>query len=585
MPGLTIGWEYLTGYAVATDPSSRERAEWPPHPGRVFMALAAAWFETGEDADEGEALRWLETLGDPELHIPSIEQVAERSSVTVYVPVNDKVGPSAATLQAVPAMTRSKQPRTFPRVYVGNAYCFMHWPEAADEDRYRDALDRLCGKVTRIGHSSSLVRMWVAEDVEEDRVGGTDRWERAETMATVHCRTFSAGMLDTLPQQTQIPRIESFAELMWRIEDAQKVVRDAKVGGDAAAKKAANKDLKQARQAYEEKFGEKFKTSASPPPRLRPKLGLWSGYRRADDVNVKSGAGATHFDTDVLVLTRVEGPQLPVVSTLPVTRALRGAIIKHCPQPAPQWVSGHQANGSVCDDDAGHLACIPLPFVGHEHADGHLLGVGLVFPRSVDRRERGRAAGPLLMNSDGRPREVVLKLGRLGVWKLRKRDWTEWRDALKPETWTAHPSGAMTWASATPVVLDRFPKSDRVKDRAGWIAEVADIVRNACTRIGLPEPTGIDIDTTCWHRGGARAVNKRRPLRGDHVTKGDGTVLGDGFPFYPAKGTNASRPQVHVWLEFAHPIVGPLLLGAGRYLGYGVCKPVNVPQETDRWVD
>jgi len=53
MPGLTIGWQYLTGYAVATDPSSRDRAEWPPHPARVFMALAAAWFETGEDPDEG----------------------------------------------------------------------------------------------------------------------------------------------------------------------------------------------------------------------------------------------------------------------------------------------------------------------------------------------------------------------------------------------------------------------------------------------------------------------------------------------------------------------------------------------------
>ena len=67
MPGLTIGWEYLTGYCVATDPASRQRAEWPPHPGRVFMALAAAWFETGEDADEGNALRWLENLGDPEM--------------------------------------------------------------------------------------------------------------------------------------------------------------------------------------------------------------------------------------------------------------------------------------------------------------------------------------------------------------------------------------------------------------------------------------------------------------------------------------------------------------------------------------
>ncbi len=70
MPGLTIGWEYLTGYYVATNSAKRDRAEWPPHPGRVFMALAAAWFETGEDADEGHALRWLESLDDPQLLLP-----------------------------------------------------------------------------------------------------------------------------------------------------------------------------------------------------------------------------------------------------------------------------------------------------------------------------------------------------------------------------------------------------------------------------------------------------------------------------------------------------------------------------------
>ena len=121
MASLAIAWEYLTGYAVATDSSTRDRAEWPPHPARVFMALAAAWFETepaatgGEDrddwTDEGVALRWLETLGDPEMLLPEVEPCYERSKVTCYVPVNDKAGPSAATLQSCPAITRSKQPR------------------------------------------------------------------------------------------------------------------------------------------------------------------------------------------------------------------------------------------------------------------------------------------------------------------------------------------------------------------------------------------------------------------------------------------------------------------------------------------
>ena len=165
---------------------------------------------------------------------------------------------------------------------------------------------------------------------------------------------------------------------------------------------------------------------------------------------------------------------------------------------------------------------------------------------------------------------------------VQKRDWSERRSALQPETWTAHPLGATTWASITPVVLDRFPKVNRVKDRAGWTDEVAAIIAEACRRIGLPEPLGIDIDTTCWQLGSPRAVGKRRRLRGQNGTDGGDAAMGDGFPFYPPKGTNTPRPQVHVRLQFAEPVVAPLLLGAGRYLGYGVCKPLNTRGGTGR---
>ncbi|MGZ8975757.1 type I-G CRISPR-associated protein Csb2, partial [Methylomagnum sp.] len=58
---FALALRYLNGWAMAAaDGARKERAEWPPHPDRVFMALAAAWFETGQAADEGAALRWLE---------------------------------------------------------------------------------------------------------------------------------------------------------------------------------------------------------------------------------------------------------------------------------------------------------------------------------------------------------------------------------------------------------------------------------------------------------------------------------------------------------------------------------------------
>jgi CRISPR-associated protein Csb2 len=577
MPSLTIGWEYLTGYAVATDPSSRDRVEWPPHPGRVFMALAAAWFETEplvDDGDarkaweaEGDSLRWVETLGDPELHLPRVEPQFERSNVTVYVPVNDKTGPSTATLQSAPALTRSKQARSFPRVWVGHGPCSMQWPHAggAELDKHVAALDRLCRKVTRVGHSSSLVRMWAGEiDLRAD--GSGDTWIADDTQGEHHCRVVTKGMLDELPSQTNIPRIVQFAEMDTRIRSSTGQMQ------------------KQAKAEFEEQLGEKWKSSASPPPLLRPKLGISKGYRRTGTGETEGAKQHSLFDTDVLVLTHVAGPRLPVVSTLVVTRALRNTIMSESGvQPVPAWVSGHEPNGEPLRSDGdGHLAIIPLPFVGREHADGHLLGVGLVFPRSVERRERGRVLGKLLLDVSGQPHKVELMLGRLGMWAIVKRDWTETRQALAPETWTGQPrtedgrGGADRWASVTPVVLDKFPKSDRLEDRPAWTQEVVEIVSAACVRIGLPAPVDIDIDTTSWHLGSPRATCKRRPLRG--ITDGSkdaGAAFGDGFPPFPARGTNAPRPQVHVWLRFAEPVVGPILLGAGRYLGYGLCKPLK----------
>ena len=65
---FAFGIRYLNGWSMAAaDGAKKERPEWPPHPDRVFMALAAAWFETGEDAEEGHALRRLESLGPPDL--------------------------------------------------------------------------------------------------------------------------------------------------------------------------------------------------------------------------------------------------------------------------------------------------------------------------------------------------------------------------------------------------------------------------------------------------------------------------------------------------------------------------------------
>lgn len=564
MPGLTIGWEYLTGSCVATDPASRQRAEWPPHPGRVFMALAAAWFETGDDPDEGNALRWLERLNEPEMMLPAHDQVFPRDVVTAYVPVNDSAGPSAALLQSAPLITRSKQPRTFPSVWVGEAACFLHWPDAAASDisKHRPALERLCANVTRIGHSSSLVRMWLEEMARSSCQ--SDVWIPDKALADFQARRISEGTLQLLHRQFNRHGREEHDELSTQIAILE------------AAKKTKGKGAKERKAEIEQKISDlknRLKLVDNRDP-IRPKLGLWSGYRRRESSPI-IGSRHTDFDSDLLVLTKQSGPALPSVSTLAVTRALRGAVMKHSSvQPPPSWVSGHQQAGDPIRDGKQHLAIFPLPDVGHDHADGHLLGIALAFPGWLSRQERGQVLGPMLVNPSGDSRPVELQLGTLGTWTLSKRHWSEPRRGLKPESWSAHPEGARTWATVSPVVLDGFPKEDRSRDPSAWHDEVLAMLARGCQRIGLPEPVHIEIGTTSWHFGSPRAMQKCRPLRGHSEIARDSAALGDGFPPYPAKATTGIRPQFHVYLQFSEPVVGPIILGAGRFLGYGLCKPI-----------
>jgi CRISPR-associated protein Csb2 len=47
------------------------------------------------------------------------------------------------------------------------------------------------------------------------------------------------------------------------------------------------------------------------------------------------------------------------------------------------------------------------------------------------------------------------------------------------------------------------------------------------------------------------------------------------FMPYPANGTGLRRVCVHAELHFHAAVRGPLILGAGRYFGLGLCVPVR----------
>ena len=541
---LAIGIRYLRGYAVATDATNRDEAEWPPHPARAFMAMAAAHFETGGGPGEREALQWLEAQEAPALMVP---RHSERAPVEVYVPPNDYTLPTGnvdamkpravrAALNILPEARRNRQPRRFPTVYVGDEPVYCIWREATPDGDARDALAALCAKVTCLGHSSSLVQMWVADDAPDASLVPD------ATLAQMRLRCVSSGTLDYLAERFNgeaRSRAAALEEKIGLLSAEKKTIK----GKGARERKA------QIKGKIEELKQDLSMIDARPP--LRAAIGLTQGYRRADAPPPETIPN-TVFDDRVLVLVKGEGPELGLESTLQLTAALRGAVMVGCVQPPPEWVSGHTQDERP--SQSTHLAFVPLGFVGREHADGHVMGLALAFPRQVALEGRGRCLSRLLTDpSTGEPADIELRLGRLGVWTVAREERTRPPSTLQIESWTGP---ADTWATVTPIALDRFPKADRDKDRTGWLAEVGDIVAASCVNIGLPEPVEIDIDKTSWHVGAPRS-------RPDH----------GGFPLMRARPGKPARFQVHAWFRFAQPVRGPVILGAGRYLGYGFCKP------------
>lgn len=229
---------------------------------------------------------------------------------------------------------------------------------------------------------------------------------------------------------------------------------------------------------------------------------------------------------EMLVVRCEEGRAVPLSAAINLTGILRDAVLQKAGDNAPPVFHGH--------GDAPHIAYIPLPFVGRKYADGHVLGLAAVLPRGLPRADRRAVIATF--------GEVVeLKLGTLGEWHIQPVTQPTNVTTLDPETWS-RPS--RTWATVTPIVFDHFPR-----DRDGRRA--AEILADSCTRIGLPVPLGVDLS------GFSKFIGVP-PVRDFRLRRRD---------------SEPPRPATHAVLHFDRPVRGPVILGAGRFFGLGLCRP------------
>ncbi|MBM7867087.1 type I-U CRISPR-associated protein Cas5/Cas6 [Heliobacterium gestii] len=506
---FAIGIHYLNGWAAATNPSNWDRAEWPPHPDRLFMALVSAHFETGEESIERDSLLWLESLTYPAIHasgaverqmaVPgsSIRNFTGVRAVTKYVPVND-TPKKPERLKLLPEL-REKRGRTFPVVIPESPFVYFIWADAQPTEEIEAGLAQLCAKVAYLGHSTSLVQVWVEKAPPKPSLVPTKQ------RGDVRLRVFGEGRLGRLIH------------------------------------------------LYD-----------SGP--IRPSANLWCSYRQAVEEKETEYIASTAFDENIIILRKISGPLIGIESALTVCRFLRDTVLKLATQPIPEWLSGHGPDGSPSRHI--HAAFFPLPHVGFQYSDGHLIGLGIALPKSVDPEEVRQVLSSVFYDATWYPRKIQLVMGRLGEWNLVLDNLESRPTALQPWLWTG--SGTKqktdTWATVTPITLHRHLKltaeekallASEEEPRRTTIRQkmlnrkCEELIRQACRFVGIPEPVTIQLMKTSVFAGVPHI--KQYPL----LERRPGEQL----------------PHTHAILKFPCPVRGPLLLGAGLHRGYGLCRP------------
>jgi CRISPR-associated protein Csb2 len=489
------------------------------------MGLVDVLHRHGNMPEERMALEWLCAQGAPTIVVPRESEISRELMGGFFVPQN----PTEAT-----GITHRRKPRSFPRVRVDPDRITVQfsWASATIPGELEAAMAGLLSRLPRFGHSSSLCIAAMNEPVNADG-------ELLEPSS-------EAGS----------------SEMMLRVPYAG-LLRDAERAFDAQGRDGEIKDLinAAAKTAKPEKM---LKPKASSRGRYDPPH-QWQSYSAVGGPEAIPGP----WDSRLFVMRQIGGKRFDLLSTWQITEVLHKTLLSRWNDhgaefgPIPGWLSGHETQSGTASAagprrQGTHLSLFPLPFVGSDHADGHILGLAMAVPRHTDagidaatQRIQWLRMKNALFGNDGRLRLHALD----GSWEMDIEPHAELspqrfsRSGLRSHRWT---HASTSWDSVTPVILDRHPKPHFSRDPDAWASSCVEIISSSCLRLGLPRPVAVEVSVASALQGvpSASAFAAPAPRNGRPV-----------------------RFHVHASVRFDAPVKGPLLIGAGRYRGYGLFLP------------
>lgn len=540
---------FLTGRFVATSHNDRRAPEWPPHPARLYSTLVSAWADSDNPCpSERAALEWLEAQPSPSIFA---SQAIPRSVATHFVPVNDTTIVSAK-------WQNNKYSK------ISNLHSQVHQELQGSGGEVTKSIERLQLKLEKAREvepqvsNAGTTNPETAAGLFPEKRGKQGRyfpsvtpehpqvvflWETTaledvkETIDRLLSRVIRLGHSSSFVSCRVIQGLSG--PLLSHVERSQEVGPVRTIGKGQLA------ELER-QFAYHQGFRPRslpFVTSRS---------ATMTEIRNMEHTTIKPNTYGSWLVFEFLPSSRY----LKSTRTIEVATAMRAAILSHCSDPIPETISGHRPDSRP--SLTPHLAFLPIPYTGFQRSDGRLLGVAISIPEIVDDNDKRillRAIGNWEHQENG---QLKLKLGRHGVLHLVRRQAASGVISLRPSIWH-RPS--RRWVSATPIALPKHP--DRLRGHASyksvaraWEKAETSVV-SACAHVCLPRPTSVEVTL-----GQLMA----------------GTQPASIYPAFHQKsksGAAIRRQLVHAAIEFDTPVRGPLMIGAGRFMGLGLMRPIR----------
>lgn len=469
-------------------PAWHGRPEWPPAPARVFQALVAGAGAALGDAGTSRALAWLEQQHPPIIAAP---RYVVGQDVRMYVPLNDldtKEGDPAR----LPEIRAAKQVQAR---HLEHPTFLYRWDDVDPEQA------RTCAQLatTLYQFGRGVDPAFATADVVTREAA---EQETAEWCGTVHFPSPGGGRLELA-----CPQAGTLESLFAR--------------HSAGATRFSL-----------EGQGRKAVRLFAQPPKAAVRLESYDGdvrcavfeIRRRDDLDRTHATPAS----DIATLTTVWRDS--AVARL-AAAGLDVALVE-------KVLVGRKPGQTEGLPPTQRVRLVPLPSIGHEHADGSIRRLLVEVPTACPLGFEDirwafsgltQADAVLVPTTDNR---------MLGHYRRRARVWTSVTPLALP--------AARRRIDPARTREEAKPAAERAREEAAAIDAIRQALRHANIRDRV------------------RRIEVQREPHGAH---GERAEAFETLPRFP------KERLWHARIEFAREVHGPLLLGDGRFVGLGLLRP------------